>query len=237
MNRKSKSLELVGGDELLDAILEYHQSPRSGQDRGRALYYRAAELSDTFLTENRLILEEQRAVALRYSHDSTSVFVQLCEHTIGLPMLKWIVCKPLGWSGAALESEYAGSLGQASLGGDENVDAKLESQSAFVTAVIELFWSLDVGESQDTLYQNAVLAANSFFRANEQLVRSQEWMLIDQGPFDLALLVSLGGYTNGTESLIWSPARVEAWYGVLPKSLRSEGISLVHEIAYNDFNH
>ena len=84
-------------DELCEAILKYHWEAHEANSKAQRLYEMEQLLSPiSFWPQIGSFSRKRQLACLRYSHDHTSVFVPVAEHDDGMPMLKWVVCKPLG---------------------------------------------------------------------------------------------------------------------------------------------
>ena len=224
------------GEALCEAILKYHWASHDDNRKSEVLYERAVKLSDTFWAANRDLLETQDRVFLSYSHDHTSVYVFLDDHDEEYRMVKWGVCKPLGSSGAMPRSHRQGSP-KTAIAESPSGGAHLAWGPEFYEAAIASFWGSDDEDARNHLHERAVAYSDSFWDANPDLLETQEWVILTKGPHDLALLVFLGDWSKEEKYLSWSPCRLEAWYGALPREKRREGMPWVHRIAYNDLSH
>jgi len=216
-------------DELCEAILKYHRSSANSNQEGLPLLRKAEQLSEKFWAANRDLLETQDYFFLRYSHDHTSVYVFLDEHPSGASMMKWAVCKPLGFSGAVPQERRKGASNALLRHSPEKTD-QLPWGRELYDAVTRLFWERD-DVTRETLYAAAVTISDRFREANTEHLERQDWVIINNGPHDLLLLLSLDEYSEPEKWLVWSLAKIEGWYGVPPKGALSDRSPWVHSIA------
>ena len=223
-------------DELCEAILNYHWS--SGEDNRRSgrSYKRAVTVSDRYLEANRERLEEQDLIFLRFSHDHTSVFVTLDEHQSSWPMMKWVVCKPLGFDVAIPKAR------RESYPDNPYADVPRDAVgpawgTELYDSVMKRFWFDGEKRERNSLHQQAVLISDKFWEANRGLLDDQEWVMLTKGINDLVVLVSLNDFSKEEKYLTWSPAKIEGWYGALPKEIRKPEMPWIHRIAFNDLSH
>lgn len=222
--------------DLCDAILKYHWNSAEDDRRSGRLYEKVVAISDRYLELNRELLEEQDLVFLSYSHDHTSVFVTLDRHENGLPMMKWVVCKPLG-AGAALPKAMRDGNSNLSTTYVPSDSGGLAWGSELYAAVMSRFWFDGEDKERESLNHQAVLTSDRFWEANRDLLDVQEWVMLTKGINDLIVLVGLDDFSEEEKHLIWSPAKIEAWYGALPREIRKPEMPWVHKIAFNNLEH
>lgn len=224
------------GAEFRDAILEYHWKSRESNQKAQALYQRAVTFSDRFWDANAALLDQQDWVFLKLSDDHTSVFTFIGEHQSGLPMMRWCVCKPLGGAWALPRSRREGSESIVHEKNPSNDGTFLWGPELYAAAM-QHFWHIGDDAEEERLRSEAVAISDRFLDSNRPTLDSQEWVLLSQGIHELILLVSLDKFSETERHMIWAPAKVEAWYGALPRSLRSSDAPWVHQIAYNELSH